>query len=353
MAIATTKEYWNSRLVGASPASADKNIGDVWTLDSGSAGSASNGAWVMTNGTWKIGAETSSTVFCMLSVNTVPNNDEVLLSLKNGSKKIEVKSTGNLTSLKLVGATTITISDLDLSMVEDNAVPLTLRLTLDASGNGVLYIHEIINDADGNIGYYTVTGSSASGNGATFGTTSGSVNFHAIYYSKFGVFNPEELMISGFAQDTIARMGLTLVEGLKQSARPFLKTYVKDSSIIYGYDLSSEMLNRISVPSIHVVLNNLNSPEFSSLGGSSIDQYYDANIYVTTKGTNYENAYRLGINIIGEVFDELYTTTGILASTDNLESYNMQLDSKMDDDETVCVHHLILTYRRRIKMTRR
>jgi hypothetical protein len=160
-------------------------------------------------------------------------------------------------------------------------------------------------------------------------------------------------MISSFAQDTIARMGLTLVEGLKLSARPFIKTYVANSSIVYGYDLSSEMLNRISVPSIHVLLNNLNSPEFSSLGGSSIDQFYDANIYVTTKGTNYEDAYRLGINIIGEVFDELYTTTGINASTDNLESYNMQLDSKMDDDESICVHHLILTYRRRIKMTHR
>ena len=57
--------------------------------------------------------------------------------------------------------------------------------------------------------------------------------------------------------------------------------------------------------------------------------------------------------IIGEIFDELYTTTGILATTDNLESYNMELDSKMDDDETICVHHLILTYRRRIKMTHR
>jgi len=353
MAVAKTNEYWNSRLVGASPASADKNIGDVWALASGNAGSASDGAWVMTNGYWHIGNSTSSTVFCMLSVTTVADNGVVLLSLKNGSKKIEIQSTGNLTSLKLVGATTVTISDLDLSMAEDNPVPLTLRLTLDASGNGALYIHEIINDADGNIGYYTVTGSSASGNGATFGTTSGSVKFYAVYYSKFGVFDPEELMISGFAQDTIARMGLALIEGLKQSARPFLKTYVKDSSIIYGYDLSSEMLNRISVPSIHVLLNNLNSPEFTSLGGSSIDQYYDANIYVTTKGTNYENAYRLGINIIGEVFDELYTTTGILATTDNLESYNMELDSKMDDDETICVHHLILTYRRRIKMTRR
>lgn len=353
MAVATTKQYWNSRLVGASPASADKNVGDTWSLASGSAGSASNGAWVITNGTWNIGADASSTVFCMLSVNSVPNNDEVLLSLKNGSHKLEVKSTGALTSLKLVGATTVTISDLDLSMAEDNAVPLTLRLTLDASGNGNLYIHEIINNADGDVGYYSVTGASDSGTGATFGTTSGSVSFHAVYYSKFGAFNPEELMLSGFAQDTIARMGLSLVEGLKQSARPYLKTYVDDSSIIYGYDISSEMLNRISVPSVHVVLNNINSPEFSSLGGSSIDQYYDANIYVTTKGTNYEDAYRLGINIIGEIFDELYTTTGILATTDNLESYNMELDSKMDDDETICVHHLILTYRRRIKMTHR
>ena len=56
---------------------------------------------------------------------------------------------------------------------------------------------------------------------------------------------------------------------------------------------------------------------------------------------------------MGEAFDELYTTTGLTATTDNIESYNMILDSKMDDDETICVHQLNLTYRRRIKMTRR
>ena len=89
------------------------------------------------------------------------------------------------------------------------------------------------------------------------------------------------------------------------------------------------------------------------MGGSSIEQLYEIAIYVTTKGTNYEEAYRLGLNIIGEVFDELYVNTGLTATTDNLESYAMNLDTKLDDDETVCVHQLNLSYNRRIKMTRR
>ena len=56
---------------------------------------------------------------------------------------------------------------------------------------------------------------------------------------------------------------------------------------------------------------------------------------------------------MGEVFDELYVNTGLRGTTDSLDSYNMNLDTKLDDDETVCVHELNLTYRRRIKMTRR
>ena len=41
---------------------------------------------------------------------------------------------------------------------------------------------------------------------------------------------------------------------------------------------------------------------------------------------------------MGEVFDELYTQTGVQGTTDSMLQYDAQLDSKMDDDETVCVH---------------
>jgi hypothetical protein len=350
MSIATKNEYWNSRLTGENPTTTGVRH-DSW---SGSGGSASNGAWVTTNSTYTIASATGSSMVVMLSMNTAPDNGAVLMKLDNGTKKVEVKSKGNLTQLDLVGATTVTISDLDLGMAEVNSVPLLLRLTLDASHNAKLYIHEIINDTDGNAAFYSVVGASGGGGGtSSFGNTSGSVNWFSIYFSKFGAFNPEELMLSGFAQDTLSRMGLAIVESIQNCERPFIKKYVNNSSIVYGYDLSSQMLNRMKTPTIHVVFTNVSSPEFAALGGSKIEQFYDIAIYVTTKGANYENSYRTGLNIVGEVFDELYTTTGLQASTDNLESYTMALDSKMDDDETVCVHQLTLTYRRRINMTRR
>ena len=356
MAIATKHQYWNSRLTGEDPTDpVSTNENDAWVLGGGgSAGSASGGAWVTTNSTYNIGGSGDSiTMVAMLSFNTAPNTDDVIMRLDTGSKRVEVKSRGNLTELALVGTSTVIITDLDLGMSEENAVPLLLRLTLDATGNAYLYTHEIINDTDGNSAFYSVTANSGSGGNSTFGNTSGSVNWFTVYFSKFGAFNPEELMLSAFAQDTLARMGLTVVETLKNCTRPFIKKYVDDSSIVYGYDLSSQMLNRMKTPTIHIVFTSISSPNFTTLGGAAIEQFYEITAYVTTKGSNYEGAYRLGLNILGEIFDELYTTTGLSASTDNLESFNMQLDSKMDDDETVCVHQINITYKRRIKMTRR
>ena len=353
MAVANKSQYWNSRVRGEQPTSPDTtNTNDSWSK-TGSGGSTSNGAWVNTAATYNIEFATSMTLVSMISYNTAPDADAVLMTLDNGVKRVQVKSKGNNTELDLVGATTVTVSDLDLAMAEDNAVPLMLRLTMDSAGNAKLYIHEILRDTDGNDGFYSVVGSNTSAGECSIGNTSGSVNWFAIYYSKFGAFNPEELMLSDFAQDTLARMGISVVDTLKACSRPYIKKYVKDSSIIYGYDLSSQMINRLMTPSIHVLFQNVSSPQFDTLGGSSIEQLYEIAIYVTTKGTNYEEAFRLGLNIMGEAFDELYTTTGLAATTDNIESYNMILDSKLDDDETICVHQLNLTYRRRIKMTRR
>ena len=352
MAIATKTQYWSSRMKGGDPASLSGTFNDDFTLASGS-GSASGGDWVITNGTYSIAPTgTANTLVAVLEYTTAPDDDTVLMSIDDGSKRVEVRSTGSNTSLKLVGTTTVTISDLDLAKAEENPTTLILRLTLDGT-DAKLYTHEIINDDDGTAVFASVTASSSSSTGVVWGNANGNVKWGAVYYSKFGAFAPDELLLSDFAQDTLARMGLGIVDQLKNSARPYLKTQVADSSIIYGYDLSSEMTNRLHTPTIHVLISALNSPSFESLGGAKITQNYDVQIFVATRGTNYENAYRSGLNIMGEVFDELYTQTGVQGTTDSIIQYDAQLDSKMDDDETVCVHVLTMTYMRRIDMRHR
>jgi hypothetical protein len=337
---------------GGDPTSLSGTFNDDFTLASGS-GSASGGDWVITNGTYSIAPTgTANTLVAVLEYTTAPDDDTVLMSIDDGSKRVEVRSTGSNTSLKLVGTTTVTISDLDLAKAEENPTTLILRLTLDGT-DAKLYTHEIINDDDGTAVFASVTASNSSSTGVVWGNTSGSVKWGAVYYSKFGAFAPDELLLSDFAQDTLARMGLGIVDQLKNSTRPYLKTQVPDSSIVYGYDLSSEMTNRLHTPTIHVLISALNSPTFESLGGAKITQNYDVQIFVATRGTNYENSYRSGLNILGEVFDELYTQTGVQGTTDSIIQYDAQLDSKIDDDETVCVHVLTMTYMRRIDMRHR
>ena len=354
MSIATKTQYWNSRMMGSNPTALTGTFNDVWSASGG--GSASSDDWVITNGTYTITPDASDVSYTLVTAfryTTAPNSGTVLMSLDNGTHKVEVKSTGNNNSLSLVGATTVTISDLDMTNVEENPVTLILRLTLETGGEAKLYTHEIVNDYTGAIAYYSVTGASGSTRAVKWGNTSGSVKWASVYYSKFGAFTPEELLISDFAQDTLARMGLGIVQQLKSSTRLYLKTQVPDSSIVYGYDISSQMLNRIPVPSIHVLISELNSPNFESLGGGKISQDYDVRIFITVKGTNYEDAYRAGLNIMGEVFDELYTNTGLQGTTDSIVSYDAKLDSKMDDDETVCVHVLTMSYMRRVDMRHR
>lgn len=76
-------------------------------------------------------------------------------------------------------------------------------------------------------------------------------------------------------------------------------------------------------------------------------------MFITTRGTDYKNAYRLGLEIAGEAFDELYTNLGLLGTTDSLVAYKIEFDSKMDDDEIVCVHRMTMTYMRRLNMLHR
>lgn len=351
MAIAETEQFWNHRLNGEDPTSPTGENNNAWTAV-GSGASEVDKYWVVTDAKYNVTPTTNAyTLFTVIQYTTAPDNDEVILSLDNGTHKVEVKAFG--TKVKLVGATTITSIDLDPLMAEDNPVPLALRLTLDASGNAILYMREIIEDDDAQTLYLSVTGSSGSSRKIIWGNNTGSVKWASVYATDMGAFSPLELAPSDLATDTLLRMGLSIVNSLRDSRRAHLKTHLDAGSIRYGYDISQEMLSRSIPPFIHVVLQGLGSPTFAALGGGRVDQEYDVLIYVTTRGTTYENAYRLGLNIVGECFDELYTTTGLNGTTDSLYEYSLELQSRMDDEVTICTHLLTLTYMRRLNMRHR
>lgn len=359
MGIATTTQYWSSRMNGTDPTDLPGSFNADFTL-TGSAGSASGDYWLIDNtARYYITPDASDNDYTMVTSFTfsdgadVPTAGTTLMSLDNGTYHVEVQSKGTNTQLDLVGATTVTTHDLDLNVDDDFAVPIVLRLTLSATGTANLYMRELIEDDDGNQHYLSVTGASSASKKVQWGNATGTVTWGSVYYSKFGAFSPTELMTSGFAQDVLAQMGLSIVENLKSSKRLYLKTQVADSSIMYGYDLSSDMLNRVNPPTIHVLMEGLRSPHFESLGGSKVRQEYDAMIFVTTRGTNYESAYRDCLNIAGEVFDELYTTTGLLGTTDSIISYEAELDVKLDAGDTVCTHRLRMGYMRLIDMRHR
>lgn len=351
MAIAKTEEFWNHRLNGENPTSPTGENNNAWTAV-GSGASEVDKYWVVTDAKYNVTPTTNAyTLFTVIQYTSEPNNDEVILSLDNGSYKVEVKAFG--TKVKLVGATTITSIDLDPLMAEENPVPLALRLTLDALGNARLYMREIIEDDDAQTVYLSVTGASGSSRKIIWGNNTGSIKWASVYATDMGSFSPLELAPSDLATDTLLRMGLSIVENLRNSRRAHLKTHLDAGSIRYGYDISQEMLSRTIPPFIHVVLSGLGSPTFAALGGGRVDQEYDVLIYVTTRGTTYEDAYRLGLNIVGECFDELYTTTGLNGTTDSLYEYSLELQSRMDDEVTICTHLLTLTYARRLNMRHR
>jgi hypothetical protein len=357
MAVATKTQYWNSRMNGTNPASLDGSFNDNW---SGSGGAASGDYWLATSSmTYSITPAASEddltlvAAFSFSNTSDIPAAGTVLMALDNGIKRVEVRSKGNGDKLDLVGATTVTTRTLDITMQEDEAIDLILRLTLDSSGSGKLYARELVYDDDAASVFYTVTGSSSSSATATWGNTDGTVRWASVYYSKFGAFAPEELMTSDFAQDTLSRMGIAIVNQLKDSKRMYLKTQVDDDSIVYGYDLSMNRLTKMRPPVVHVVIEGIDSPTFESLGGTKVRQNYDVRVLVTTRGTNYEDAYREGLNIIGEVFDEIYTNTGVSGTTDSIISYSAELDLKLDDDDTVCTHQMVFTYQRLIDMRHR
>ena len=359
MAIAATTDFWTSRMTGENPTSLTGDEQTNWTAAVSGTASASGGNWVITANTYYNQTSTPTEytmvgVFAFTDSTAIPSNGAVLMALDNGTHRVEVRSKGTNAKLDLVGATTVTTRDLDLDMGEgDDAIPLVLRLTLDSSGKAYLYMREIIEDDDGANDYLSVTGASSSSKEARWGNSSGTVTWYSVYYTDKGAFSPDEISTSDWTTNALLQMGLATVELLRDSTRPYLKTHVSDSAINYGYDLSSGMVSRYSPPCIFVVLEGLASPEFVTLSGTRAEQSYSVGIFVVTRGTNYKDAYRLGMDIVGEVFDEVYKNTGVNSTTDSIRSYEAQLDTKVDDDEVVCIHKLSFGYVRRINMLHR
>ena len=352
MGIAKSNHYWVSRLAGNDPANPAGKNNTAWTLTSGSGGAVNGNAWRITNQQWKYSTtNTEMTLICAIAYNATPNNNEVLMALDNGTHRIEVQATTDANKVKLVGTSTQTTVELDLALADERPVPCLLRLSLADTGVANLYMKEIIEDDDAAQHYLTATGSSSTSQGAYFGNSTGTVDWYAVYFTDFGAFSPDEMDMSDFTTNSLMRTGLAIVETLKQSNRFHLKNHVGSGAIVYGYDLSSKaMVNRVHPPSVHVITQRLESPDFLTLAGSRTDQRYNIVLYITTRGTDYRNAYRLGLSIMGEVFDELYTQTGLQDGVDSIISYNAQLDSKMDEDEVVCIHALTLTYMKKVRM---
>lgn len=361
MTVSKQTDYWTARLQGTDPLNPIGDTNTAWTLSAGhsSDGSAhTSGYWKITSASggqlWKqtvANDDNDLTLICAVYMESVADDNEVLMALDNGSHRVEVRSNNTLNKVKLVGTTTAISGDLDLAMAEEEAVPCILRLTLSSDGKARLYMREIIEDDDATQHYLEVTGSSSSAQGAFFGTTSGTVNFYTAYFTPHGSYSPDEMDMSDFVSHSILRTGMKIVEILKNSNRLLLKTHVKSSGIRYGYDLSSNsMINRFMTPNVHVMIQKTESPEYLTLAGARTDQRYETVIFITTQGTNYENAYRLGASILGEVFDELYTKTGLEHGVDTLLDYDVRFDTKIDDDETVCIHTLNMTYMKKIRM---
>jgi len=361
MSIATTTEYWTSRMNGGDPSNLTDygQDNDSFTLTAGIGGNGGVvGESYVISGSgqyWSITPTTNAyTMVACFKFNSAPSDSTVLMELDNGTHKAQVQATGDLQTLRLVGATSATITDLDLGEADAfESVPIMVRLTLSSTGVATMYCREIIEDDTGTTNYLQVTGSAGSSKTIKWGNNSGSINWNNVYVTTFGAFSPDELSTSPFVTDSLMRMALSIVELLQDSKRFYLKNQVDDASILYGYDISSQMISRIPQPSVHVILRKLDSPDFTTLGGTRIAQNYTVLLFITTRGTDYKNAYRMGLEIAGDCFDEIYTNTGLKGNTDSLTNYEINFDTKMDDDEVVCVHRLEITYMRRLNMLHR
>ena len=354
MTIADKTQYWQLKMEGTDPTVNTNAYLKAWTA-TGSGGSSTNDIWTITD--QRLAYTPTGDAYTMFAVLTyggsTPNNNEVLMKLDNGTHKVEVQATGNNQTVKLVGASTAETSDLDLKMLDDYPVPVMLRLTLDASGNARLYMREIIEDDDAQTHYLSVTGASGSSKTIEFGNNTGTVNWYNVYASYDGAFSPDELSHSEFVSDIFVRTGLKMIETLRNSKRPFLKGIIDNSSIVYGYDISTSMITRIPAPSIHVLVKGIGADEIQALGGHRIDNTFEVEVFILTRGTNYIDTYRSCLSLTGDVYDEVITNLGLDSNNDALVNYELELDTKVDEDEVVCVHKLQFSFMRRSHLQRR
>ena len=180
------------------------------------------------------------------------------MKLDNGTHKAEVHATGNSQTVKVSGCHYRYVSrDLDLAQADSfEPVPIMLRLThkIVLLVKAKLYMREIIEDDLASTNYLEVTGSAGSTKKIQWGNDDGTILWNNVYCTNMGSFSPDELSTSAFVSDSLIRMGLSVVDLLQNSKRFFIKNLVDDSSILYGYDISSQQISRIAPPSIHVIL---------------------------------------------------------------------------------------------------
>ncbi len=362
MSIATTTQFWTSRMNGELPSAltgyGQDNDSFALTAGIGGDGSVVGNSFVISGSgqNWSITPTTTAyTMVACFKYGVTPADGTVLMKMDNGTHKVEVQSDGTDDKIKLVGNTTVLSSTgLDLKQQGSfEAKPIMLRLTLDAAGNAKLYIREIIEDDLGATQYLSVVGATGSSAAVLWGNTNGTITWNNVYVSTHGAFSPDELSTSPFVSDMLMRMAFSIVELLRNSNRFYLKNFIDNSSITYGYDVSSGMVSRLAPPTIHVVIRELTSPNFETLGGTRIDQRYKIILFITSRGTDYKNSYRTGLELMGDSFDEIYTNTGLQGNTDSLINYTASLDTKLDDDEVVCIHRIEFEYMRRLNMLHR
>ena len=357
MAVAPFSTIWSSRIDGGDPTDPP---GSQNTAFAGSAGSADGKNWKINSSTGSgyyslTPTTTAYTMFIGISytnASDLPADGTVLAELDNGTKKVQLQADGTATGLKLVGATTQSFGDLDLTRTEIDSLPTSVRITLDATGNAKAYLFEIIEGDDGNDLSLAVAGSSGSSATAKWGNDDGEVTWHTTYLCTAGAFNPDEISIADYTTQTLIQTAFSVIETLKDSSRFHLKS-VDSGSIYYGYDLSSQMMTRTVLPAIVVLVERIDSPDMYALAGVAAEYTFNVRIMVVTKGIDYKNAYRQGLDLVGEIMDELYAKTGLKASVDSLTAHQTRLDSRMDPDEQISIHDISLTYMKRIDLHRR
>ena len=357
MTVSKTTDYWTSRLDGNDPASPVGMNNEKFT---GTAGAADGLNWRINsangNGYYQLTPTTSEhtlwIAFSYPDSSDIPSNNTVLASINSGSYYIQLQSDGTKTGLKIVGATTATFSGLDLCMEEVDAIPTTVRITMNSSGECKIYLFDIGENDDGEVLNKTVQGGSTGTSLIQWGNPNGDVLWYAVYLTTMGAFSPDEMVTSNYANVTLIQTAFGIIDVLKTSRSYNLKNVVKPDAIRYGYDISSNMALRYT-PAVHVLIRRVDSPDMYSLAGTSAEYFFQVEIYVATKGTDYKNAYRQGMEIIGECLDELYSKTGLKGSSDSLIGHDARLDSRLDPDDQICVHVLNLRYMRRVDLSRR